>query len=148
MNTKNKSNLLLIELILAILFFSITVSICVRVIFSAHELSRQSSAMTKATIAADSVISIFKESDLNVADRVMSESLGSTRREDGTWVMHFDKEFDSADSQHMRYIMTVEVEDENYLRKILIRVTDEQAEDPKLAVVYSLNTANFINGGT
>lgn len=146
MNTKNKSNLLLIELILAILFFSLTVSICVRVIFKAHEISRQNSVLTKATIMGDSLVSIFKE-EIEVADKVMTENLKAVKNEEG-WILYFDREFSRTSRENARYIMKVQINEDMYLREILIHLEDlEMTDETENPIVYSLNTANFIQGG-
>lgn len=147
MNTKNKSNLLLIELILAILFFSLTVSICVRVIFKAHEISRQNSVITKATIMGDSIVSILKEKNIEVIDRVMTENLGAVKEKEG-WNLYFDREFNKTGSEAARYIMKVQMNETYYLRELLIHLEDlEPTEEMENPIVYSLSTANFIQGG-
>lgn len=143
MNTKNKSNLLLIELILAILFFSVTVSICVRVIFTAHEVSRQNSVLTKAAITGDSMVSVLKERDVNVLDGILKEHYGAVR-EDDIWNIYMDREFNLSDGEGARYRMTVQMNEEAYLRNILIHVTDLEAGENEEATVYSLNTSNFL----
>lgn len=147
MNTKNKSNLLLIELILAILFFSVTVSICVRVIFSAHEMSRQNSVLTKAAITADSIVSIWKEDKIETAELAMGKSFKAVKEEKG-WSIYFDREFNNVGKENSRYVMTVQTDEELYLRKILIHLIDlEKEENEENSVVYSLSTENFIQGG-
>lgn len=148
MNTKNKSNLLLIELILAILFFSMTVSICVKVIFTAHEIGRQNSVLTKATITGDSIVSIFKEQNIDEADKIMAENFKSVKDDKG-WNLYFDREFNICSNENARYIMTVQIsETSSYLRNVIIHLNDLQpTKENADSLVYSLNTANFIQGG-
>lgn len=150
MKAKNKSNLLLIELILAILFFSITASICVRVIFSAHEMSRQNSVMTKATITGDSIVSIFRESDINIAKSTIAKLYKTADISDseGYIEMYFDKTFEQTDSNNARYVMSIEItEGENYLRQVVVRIKDNKAQDENKSNIYSLSTTNFIQKG-
>lgn len=61
MNHKNssKSGLFLMELILAIFFFSIAAAICVRLFVTSHQLSRESVQLNHAVTMAESIAEAF-----------------------------------------------------------------------------------------
>lgn len=61
MNHKNssKSGLFLMELILAIFFFSIAAAICVRLFVTSHQLSRESVRLNHAVTMAESIAEAF-----------------------------------------------------------------------------------------
>lgn len=61
MNHKNssKSGLFLMELILAIFFFSIAAAICVRLFVTSHRLSRESVQLNHAVTMAESIAEAF-----------------------------------------------------------------------------------------
>lgn len=61
MNTRNssKSGLFLMELLMGILFFSITASICVKLFVTSHQLSSDSVSLNHAVTMAQSIAETF-----------------------------------------------------------------------------------------
>ncbi len=147
MKTKNKSNLLLIELILAVLFFSIAASICVKVMFSSYEISMENSILTKATITGDSLVTIFKEKDINSVGDIIKDLYPNSNVSNGKFTIHLDNDFKDVEAENAKYNIEISAEDEEYIRNIIIRVLDIRKNriDPK--TIYSLSTSNFIEGG-
>lgn len=147
MKTKNKSNLLLIELILAVLFFSLASSICVRVIFSAYEVSRKNSVLTKATITGDSMVSILKEKDMNTVSEIINKLYPSSQINGDEINIFLDKNFKDTSIDSARYYIRIVKTDKEYLRNIVLRVIDNNAVNEDNKTIYSLHTSNFMEGG-
>ena len=59
-NTKSKSALFLLELVIAITFLALSSVICIRLFVAAHTISRQTSDLNMAVIASQSVAEVFK----------------------------------------------------------------------------------------
>ena len=69
--THSGSSLFLMELILAILFFSVASAVCVQLFARAHTASEQSAALNRAVLAAESAAEAFKgAADLDEAARL------------------------------------------------------------------------------
>ena len=69
MSTRNssKSSLFLIELIIAILFFSIGSAVCVRAFMKAHSLSTEAKDLSFASAQVSSMASVLKYTDRSYA---------------------------------------------------------------------------------
>ena len=77
--THSGSSLFLMELILAILFFSVASAVCVQLFARAHTASEQSAALNRAVLAAESAAESFKGADdLDEAVRLMGVRAGDT----------------------------------------------------------------------
>ncbi len=147
MKTKNKSNLLLIELILAVLFFSLAASICVKVMFSSYEISMENSILTKATITGDSLVTVFKEKDINRVCDIIKELYPSSDIMEKKFTIHLDNDFKDVSSENAKYNIEITVEDHEYTRNLVIRVLNLKKNKTNPKIIYSLSTANFIEGG-
>ena len=75
--THSGSSLFLMELILAILFFSVASAVCVQLFARAHTASEQSAALNRAVLAAESAAEAFKgAADLDEAARLTGAHAG------------------------------------------------------------------------
>lgn len=97
----SKTSLFLMELIIAILFFSISGSICVKLFVEAHLLSKASVEINNSVLWAQNVSELFcgLEGNLqSIADFYKDNSIVLVSYEDnpevGTLVMFFDENFE------------------------------------------------------
>ena len=58
-----RSSLFLMELIIAILFFSLASTVCVRIFVKSHTLEQESIQLNHAVLAASSVAEIFRNQE-------------------------------------------------------------------------------------
>ncbi len=79
-----KSSLFLIELIIAVLFFSLSAAVCVRLFASAYLLGQQSTYRDVATLQAQSMASLFQNSG-GTLDDVLAYA-NATETQEGTGV--------------------------------------------------------------
>lgn len=63
MNTRSKSSLFLIELVIVILVFSLSAAVCLRLFFQSRQISDQSRNISEASLAVQSVADIYKGSN-------------------------------------------------------------------------------------
>ncbi|MCL1830409.1 MAG: hypothetical protein FWG21_03165 [Oscillospiraceae bacterium] len=60
MNTRSKSSLFLIELVLVILVFSLSAAVCLRLFFESRLISNESRNISQASLAVQSVADVYK----------------------------------------------------------------------------------------
>lgn len=147
------SSLFLMELILAILFFSITSAVCVQFFVKSHLLSRESKALAQAVNECANIAEVFDASesiedavtmlkanfpDLSAetqADEAGSLSPAPERR--ALAVMYYDDAFSPCRKEDAVYTLTASLSEENTMQTAKIKVTD--SDD---SVVYELSTSH------
>ncbi len=75
MRTHSKSSLFLIELIIAILFFSLSSVVCVNMFLSAHVLAEESAQRSGAVTAAQTAAEIYREGGIQLLSEMTSAEL-------------------------------------------------------------------------
>lgn len=149
------SSLFLMELILAILFFSITSAVCVQFFVKSHLLSRESKALSQAVNECSNVAEIYNASD-SIEDALLllktnfpgiltepdedafiASSLGQNPQASAT--LHYDKSFSPCAKDNAAYILTAVLSKEDSMLNADIKVT---ASDN--SVIYELNTSHHI----
>ncbi len=76
-----KSSLFLIELIIAILFFSLSAAVCVRLFATAYLMGQQSTNRDAATLQAQSMAALFQNAD-GALDDVLAYANATETEED------------------------------------------------------------------
>lgn len=101
-----RSNLFLMEMILAILFFSLASAVCMQLFVKARTLSQKTSQQNHAMSIAKSAASVFEAGD-GTLDNLLSEYPNSMS--DGTELtIYFDENWDLCSSNDSRYRMTIQ----------------------------------------
>lgn len=88
-SSARRSNLFLMEMILAILFFALASMVCMKLFAAAHDLSRKTSDSNFAMTAVKSAVSYFEAGDGSL-ESLMSAYPDSTS-EDSTLTVYYDK---------------------------------------------------------
>ena len=80
MNTRSKSGLFLIELVIVILVFSLSAAVCLRLFFQSRLISNESRNLSQASLSVQSVADCYKamDGDFNKT----AEFLGGSLEED------------------------------------------------------------------
>ena len=148
-NRPQSSSLFLMELILAILFFSIASAVCVQFFVKSHLLSRHSQELSHAVNECSSIAELCKVSDglSNAADLIHQEypSAGSFPADDATsparkLTLYFDKDFISCKETSCSYELHVTLQEQDQMltaQMQVLRSTDA-------SVIYELNTKHHI----
>ncbi len=147
------SSLFLMELILAILFFSITSAVCVQFFVKSHLLSRESKALAQAVNECTNIAEIFDASE-STEDAVSllkanfpDLSAGAEADEAGGLspaaggkalaAMYYDDTFSPCKKEDASYTLTASLSEANRMQTAEIRVTDSDG-----SVIYELNTSH------
>ncbi len=138
------SSLFLMELILAILFFSVTSAVCVQFFVKSHLLSRDSKILSQAVNECANIAEIYDASD-SIDDALLSladayPDLVSKETASGTAAkanVYYDDTFSPCTKEKCSYTLTADFTEANTLLESVIQVT---ASDN--SVVYELNTSH------
>lgn len=132
----SKSGLFVMELILAILFFSFASAICIQVFAKAHLISTKSSDLTAAMAEVQSAAEILKSSDKNLSD--LSQLLGAQQEED-VLTIYYDQEWNRAAAGRDTYRMMIRVADEGLLSSSDIQLFKEGESQP----IYKIEVKTY-----
>lgn len=131
-----RSNLFLMEMILAILFFSLSSAVCMQLFVAARVLSRDTSARNHAIILAKSAASAFETGDGSLESLQGTYPLG--RLEDSVWKVYYDKNWESCEKNDSSYEMHIAIKEQNgNLTTAVIQVFSDESE------LFSLNASSY-----
>lgn len=141
------SSLFLMELILAIFFFSITSAVCVQFFVKSHLLVQESKALAQAVNECSNIAELYDASDsIEEALSLLEANYSNVFAEHGvqsTAVMYYDASFSPCRKGEASYSLNADFTEENSMLKANIRVTDSDG-----SVIYELNTDHHIPGRT
>lgn len=103
---QSKSSLFLMEIVLAILFFSLASAICMQLFAKAHIISTNGSDVSTAVSYARSTAECFKETDGDLDE--IKRLLGGEKEQD-TLIISYDKDWNISQEENTPYRMTVNV---------------------------------------
>lgn len=129
-NRPRSSSLFLMELIIAILFFSVASAVCVQFFVKSHLLSRDSKALSHAVNEC-----------AGIAESMNSENppaVGQTK-------FYYDEAMVPCESEEAAYVLTVDVSEEDRMRHAYMSVT---TTDDEQRLIYELNTRHYQARGT
>ncbi len=110
-HSRSKSGLFLMELIIVILFFSISAAICMKVFSTAKIKSDYSRDISSASFVAQSCADSFKA--YNGDALKISSAMNGKESKDGV-VVYFDSDWCATDSKSKsKYVLTLKIKDEN-----------------------------------
>lgn len=145
-NRPKSSSLFLIELILAILFFSIASAVCVRFFVSSHLLGRRSDALTQAVNECSSVAEICRTSDSLTDTIALLEQeyplavLTETTATRARVQLYFDQDFSACRESLHHYELELTLSEEDFLLSVKMVFTDSSDD----SVVYELETLHHV----
>lgn len=137
------SSLFLMELILAILFFSITSAVCVQFFVKSHLLSQDSKTLAQAVNECSNIAELYDTSDsIEEALSLLKTNYPGVYIENGmnnAAVMYYDDTFLPCQKEDASYTLNAAFTEEDFMLKARIRVTD--SDD---SVIYELDTDHYI----
>ena len=142
-NRAQSSSLFLMELILAILFFSITSAVCVQFFVKSHLLSQESQVLTQAVNECSTIAEILRTSDsLFSAEQLIAQEYpdhyGET--DSGEPVLYFDEDFaECSASEHIYKIVLSLDETDDMLTADMNVIKSSDS-----SVIYQLQTQHHI----
>jgi hypothetical protein len=140
-HTTSKSAIFLIELIFAILLFSVTAGICVRLFVQAHFVTTQSRDLSMAVTASRSAAERMKvlEADTGALQQQIS---GSVLVDADHLVVYYDKEWQTTDAQQAVYCMDILINRSGNRVATVIDVWEQE----NARSIYQMNTEQYIAG--
>lgn len=139
-NRARSSSLFLMELILAILFFSITSAVCVQFFVKSHLLSQDSQILTQAVNECSAAAEICSTSDsseeaIDMLGRLYPDAQEDTQNNSIT--IYYTGDFNQCGADSGFYTMKVSLSEKDTMLNADISFEDEEP-------VYSLNTSHHI----
>lgn len=119
-----RSSLFLMELIIAILFFSLASSICVRVFVKSHSLEKESINLNHAVTAATSAAEIFRNHEQPFS--ILSELYPDGSSLDDTFEIYYDNNWLPCTQSHASFTVQLMIEQTNSFLLGYISVHNER----------------------
>ncbi|MBQ3897420.1 MAG: hypothetical protein II742_02860 [Clostridia bacterium] len=122
MKTRSKSSLFLMELIIVLMFFSLSAGICMKIFSSAKVKTNLSRDITNASFAAESLAECYKAQKLDGAD--LSAVYPYATDYNGVYTVYYDKDWTMAEEYQGAYRATLKEHSEEYFSEAQIIVYD------------------------
>lgn len=114
-NGSRSSRLFLIELIIAILFFSLGSAVCVQAFVRAHSYSAQARDLAFASSTVSSAASVLRYSDAS-PERFAEYFDGALQDVDGTLFVCYGEDFAPCEEEQAAYVLRAETSTEGSAR--------------------------------
>ncbi|MBQ7564325.1 MAG: hypothetical protein IJT16_10085 [Lachnospiraceae bacterium] len=143
MKQKNAgTSLFLMEMIIIVLFFSVSSAVCVQAFVNSHLIDRKTQELNHAVYAAQSVAEVMKGTDGTI-ESLLSAYPEAKAAENGL-SLYYNSEFKSCNGSdpHLSYLLEASLSREGTLETIQISVikTEDQSE------IYALTATKYRNG--
>lgn len=144
-NRAHASSLFLLELILAILFFSVASAVCVRFFVKAHVLSEQAQELNMAVYETSGIAEIVGKSDsMEEAFLLISDHFPALSGDASAFTLYYDADFTPCASDQAAYVIHTALSEEN--RLLQASIESEKLEDA--SILYSLTAKHHLPGGS
>ena len=117
-------NLFFIEFIIALFFFLIVSTICVRVFVHAHLTTRDAEALSYAQTLASSIAETLEESGAD--KQALLHAFPQMREENSCFLLSYDKDFQTCRPEKAFYTVTLQPQSDGHLTSADISVTDSR----------------------
>ncbi len=162
-NRARSSSLFLMELILAILFFSVASAVCVQFFVKSHLMSRESGVLTNAVNECSGIAEIICTTD-SLSEGVRLLRLQYAEGEYPEWVdasdaqdtveddpvqqtrisFYYDEFFEICERTNAAYALTVDLTQEEQMINVVLEVNASRAKEGTDEPVYRLETRHHI----
>lgn len=133
-----RSSLFLTELIIAILFFSLASTVCVRIFVKSHTLEQESIQLNHAVSAASSVAEIFRNQENPF--EILKKQYPDGIKDDNHYRFFYDKDWSLCDKNKAIYTVMADFsEDGSY------QIADIQVVAPEQCL-YDLSVKKYADG--
>lgn len=138
-NAKSRTSLVLMELIITILFFSLASAVCVQLFVRAHLTAKETNKLNHAINIAQNVAEIMNGTDgsLKSIKDCYPEAVG----DDDYFVIYYDEDFNESDDfKNATYAADITVKHSGNL----YNMTVDFVELYDMNTIYSLNASKYI----
>lgn len=137
-SSSSRSGLLLMEIIIAILFFSLSSAICLQLFVKAHNLGQDTRELDMAVRQASSVADVLSQSEQSV--ELLREFYPDADIDDAQSHIYFDQSFQPCGSEASRYTLDISAAvDDARTSVYTISVYDSEAGEE----IYSLEVMAY-----
>jgi len=149
-NTKSKSALFLLELVIAITFLALSSVICIRLFVAAHTISRQTSYLNMAIVRSQTVAEVFKAAGGDPAkiEEILNPALGECGC--GTYQLFYDEnwqEVSSGTNAAYRTDFTLGFDGSMNTAEILVWNNRPDGAGNPGTQIYSLTAKSYVGQG-
>lgn len=144
-NRAKSSSLFLMELILAILFFSVASAVCVQFFVKSHLLSQDARALERSVNEVSAVAELIKTSD-NTKDalaQIQSQYSNTDSVNDTELVICYDKNFLNTSAEDAVYSLDIILLEEETMMNAVLSMSDTKNHE----TIYSLDLSHHIQRG-
>lgn len=139
---RSKTSLFLMELIIAILFFSLSCAVCIQLFFKAHHVSRKSEDLSSAVLWCENVAELFRGCDGDMSEMTAlledTDHFRITTDADDEFSIFFDEDWNPiTEASHVTYEIQCEIYDKDDFQTAVITALDGSEE------LYSLTSEIF-----
>lgn len=142
---RKNSSLFLMELILAILVFSMASTVCIQLFVKAHVVTQKSIALNQSVIHCQNMAEAICGLDVD-ADAFQKAMPNVQTVADGSFEEYFGKDWEPVSKEadaNFKVVLSIEPIGANHLAKMM--VTSYDLHDG--AVIYSLPVTKYVGGG-
>lgn len=132
-NNSSKTKLVLIELIIIILFFSIAGGVCVNIFAQARVLSMKSTELTNATLVAQTAAEMLRG-----AEDEQAVLKSNYKKNDAGFAAYFDEKWAATQDENARYSMIIKTQESGGLFTADISVNKTDGE------IYSVTIKKYL----
>lgn len=131
-----RSSLFLMELIIAILFFSLAATVCVRFFVKSYTLEQESQKLNHAVNAATSIAEIFRNQDHSFS--LLAEEYPHGESKDPSYLIYYDNTWKLCNSANAAYTVVLQTTETDTFIIGDITVTDNDN------TIYHLTIKKYI----
>lgn len=145
-NRARSSSLFLMELILAILFFSVASAVCVQFFVKSHLLSKQANAINYAVNECSSVAEILSTAEGTTESEKLLEDIYPTGYSDGA--IYYDTAFAPCDPGSASYVLRIQMQENTDMLEADIKMEVLDPESSQVAAdgntIYELSVKHHM----
>jgi len=143
--TTSKSALFLMELIIAILFFSVASAVCIKLFVHSHLISEKTIQINHSVLISQNIAESFINAKGDHAQLV--KLLDASIQPPNQLMLYYDKNWLHTDAEHASFIVTTELYSENLIQFADITIVDQNSNVlyQNLASYYPQNTVEAIH---
>lgn len=109
MKPTRRSSLFLLELMIAILLFSLSAAICIQIFVKSHTIEKKSTELNQAVFAASSIAEIIRSGE--DYEDILWEEYPLTEETENVFYIYFDQVWESVSSTEASYVLTLEAKE-------------------------------------
>lgn len=143
MKTKSRTSLVLMELIITILFFSVSSAVCVQLFVNAHLISKDAYELNNAVVKAQGFAEVMRGTDFT-KDNILTIYPEAVFSDDESFELYYDSDFNPVKKENSMsdadYVSVVTFGQVSKIQNIninVVRLSDDES-------IYSLDASKYI----